>query len=61
VRKQQYVPNEKRIAAAEQKWFDTYKPQGRVSGKYLFPMPDYVYAPAGGYSEIDRKHKNAIQ
>lgn len=47
-----WITDEKKRAVAEKKWLDTYKPRGRISGQFLTPIPEHVYAPAGGLDKL---------
>lgn len=45
----------KRQALAERKWLETYKPPAKVSGKYLYTVPEHVYAGVGGFARLHRE------
>lgn len=50
-----FTTDYKRREVAEKKWLDTYQPPGKIDGRYIVPMPDYVYAPAGGLEKIGQQ------
>jgi len=29
----------------------------RISGKYITPIPEHVYAPCGGFDKLHEQHK----
>ena len=48
--------DERRAQVGERKWLETYRPPSRVSERYLYPVPEHVYAGVGGFAKLQEAH-----